>query len=64
MQRNETQTRSASHSDRLTCQKSGQHLQAFRKKVRKTVLTLKFTKSKAHNFTKNQWSVMNLKLDL
>ena len=36
MERNETQTRSVNHGDRLTCQKSGQYLQAFRKKVQKT----------------------------
>ena len=47
----------------LHAKKSGQYLQAFRKKVRKTVCSLKFTKSKARNFAKNQWSV-KLKLDL
>ena len=40
------------------------YLQAFRKKVRKAVRSLKFTKSKARNFAKNQWSVTKLKLDL
>ena len=52
VERNETQTRSVSHGDWLTCPKSGQYLQAFRKKVRKTVWSLKFTKSKARNFAK------------
>ena len=32
MEPNETQTRSASHGEGLICQKSGQYLQAFRKK--------------------------------
>ena len=36
----------------------------FRKKVWKTVWLLKYTKSKARNFTKNQWGVTRLKLDL
>ena len=36
MERNETQTRSVKYGDYLTCQKSGQYLQEFRKKVRKT----------------------------
>ena len=44
--------------------KSGQYLQAFRKKMWKTVWSRKFTKSKAHNFAKNQWSITKLKLDL
>ena len=64
MERNKTQSRSVNHSDWLTCQKSGQNRQAFRKKVRKNVWLLKFTKSKASNFAKNQWNVMKLKLDL
>ena len=34
------------------------------KKVRKTVRSLKITKSKARNFAKNQWSITILKLDL
>ena len=50
MQRNETQTRSVSHGDWLTCQKSGQYLQAFRNKVL--------------NFAKNHWSLTKLKLSL
>ena len=36
IKRNETQTRSVSHGDLLTCKQSGQYLQAFRKKVWKT----------------------------
>ena len=36
MERKETQTRSVNHGDCLPCQKSGQYLQVFRKKVRKT----------------------------
>ena len=64
MEHNKTQTRSVNHCDRLTCQKSGQYRQAFRKKVWKTVSSLKFTKSKARNFAKNRWRVMKLKLDL
>ena len=36
----------------------------FRKKVRKTVQIVKFTKSKARNFAKNLWSITKLKLDL
>ena len=48
----------------LHAKKLGQYLQAFRKKVRKTVWSLKFTMSKAHNFAKNQWSVTKFKLDL
>ena len=38
----------------LHAKKSGQYLQAFRKKVRKTIWSRKFTKSKARNFAKNQ----------
>ena len=34
------------------------------KKFRKTVWSLKFTKSKARNFAKYRWSVTKLKLDL
>ena len=34
------------------------------KKAQKTVWSLKFTKSKARNFAKNQWSITKLKLDL
>ena len=64
MERNETQTWSVIHGDWFTWQKSGHNLQAFRKKVPKTVWSLKFTKSKAGNFTKNQRSVTKLKLDL
>ena len=33
------------------------------KKFRKTVWSLKFTKSKARNFAENRWSVTKLKLD-
>ena len=42
------------------------YVQTFRKKKkkRKTVWSLKFTNSKAHNFTKNQLSVMKLQLDV
>ena len=36
MERNETQTRSVKHGDWLPCQKSGQYVQAFWKKFRKT----------------------------
>ena len=46
-----------SHYDWLICQKSAQYLQAFRKKLQKTVWSLKFTKSKVRDFTKNRWSV-------
>ena len=48
----------------LHAKKSGQYLQVFRKKVRKTVWSLKFAKSKARNFAKNWWSVTKLKLNL
>ena len=44
MEHNETQTLSVTHGDWLTCPKSGQYLQGFRKKVQKTVWLLKFTK--------------------
>ena len=64
MERNETQTQSASHGDWLTCKKSGQYLQAFRKKVQKTIWPLKFIKSKARSLAKSQWSVKKLQLDL
>ena len=37
MRCNETPTRSVSHDDLLTCQKSAQYLKAFRKKLQKTV---------------------------
>ena len=36
----------------------------LKKKIQKTVWMLKFTKSKAHNFAKNQWCVKKLKLDM
>ena len=36
-ERNQTQTSSVSHGCRVKCQKSAQYLQAFTKKVRKTV---------------------------
>ena len=64
MEHNETQTRSVIHGEWLTCQKSGQKLQRFRKKVQKTVWSLKSTKSKAGNFVKNHWSITKLKVDL
>ena len=48
----------------LTCQKSAQYLQAFRKKLQKTVWSLKFTKCKVRDFAKNPWSVTQLKLYL
>ena len=63
MYRNETRTWSVSHGDWLTRQ-SAEHLQAFRKKVLKTVWSLKITKSKACNFAKSRWSVTKLELDL
>ena len=36
----------------LHAKKSGQYLQSFRKKMRKTVCSRKLAKSKAHNFAK------------
>ena len=60
MEHNETQTPSVNYGDWLTCQKSGQNRQVFRKKVWKTVSSVKFTKSKARNFAKNQWSITKL----
>ena len=57
-------TRSVSHDDWLTCQKSAQYVQVFRKKVQKTVWSLKFTKSKVCDFAKNWWSITKVKLDL
>ena len=43
----------------LHAKKSGQYLQGFRKKVQKTVWSLKFTKSKARNST-NKRAMMAL----
>ena len=47
----------------LHAKKSAEYQQVFMKKVRKTVRSLKFIKSKARNFAKNQWRVTKLKLD-
>ena len=64
MERNESQTGSVKHGDGLPWQKSGQYLQVFRKKVWKTVSSLKLLSFKARNFAKNLWNVTKLKLDL
>ena len=64
IQHNEIRTWSVSHGDWFTCQKSAQYLEAFRKKVGKTVRLVKFPKSKARNFAKILWSKTKLKLDL
>ena len=50
--------------DWLTCQKSAQYLQGYRKKVWKTIPSMKFTKSKASISAKNQWGAMKLQLDV
>ena len=63
-QRNETQTLSVTHHVRLAYQKSAQYLKAFWKKVWKTVISVKISKSKGHNFRKNQRTGMKLEVDL
>ena len=59
----ETQTRSVSHGDWLTCQKSGQYLQAFKKTVQKTNTadwqTDGLTEGRADGWT--DWQSANLK---
>ena len=46
----------------LHAKKTGQYLQAFRKKSPENCLILKFTKSKASNFAKYRWSETKLNL--
>jgi hypothetical protein len=43
---------------------SNEYLKARRTKVRKTENSRYFSKSKGHNFVKNQWIKTKLKLDL
>ena len=43
---------------------SAEYVQAFRKKVTKTVQLVRLMKSKARNFEKNLWSITKLTLDL
>jgi hypothetical protein len=43
---------------------SNEYLKAWRKKVRKTENSWYFSRSKGHNFVKNQWIKTKLELDL
>ena len=67
MERNESQTWSVSHvmvTDLHVKIQVNIYKRLEKKKILKTVWSLKFTKSKARNIAKDRWSVTKLKFDL